>query len=62
LYHMDNTSEFLRRQGVIDLEARFKISLDEALEISDHLPIWAAFALDESGPQNVAAAGAGPVR
>ncbi|MDP1561492.1 MAG: endonuclease/exonuclease/phosphatase family protein [Pirellulaceae bacterium] len=62
LYHVDNTSEFLRRQGVIDLEARFNITLDEALQISDHLPIWAAFALDESGPQNVAGAGAGPVR
>lgn len=62
LYHVENTSEFLRRQGSIDLTARFRISLDEALEISDHQPIWAAFALEESGPQNVAGAGTGPVR
>ncbi|MBL8854589.1 MAG: hypothetical protein JNK57_11535 [Planctomycetaceae bacterium] len=62
LYHVENTSEFLRRQGVIDLAARFRITLDETLEISDHLPIWAAFSLEESGPQNVASGTATTVR
>lgn len=62
LYQAQNTQEFMRRQGVIDLQARFRISLEEALEISDHLPIWAAFALSEAGSQEVASNPTGPVR
>jgi endonuclease/exonuclease/phosphatase family metal-dependent hydrolase len=62
LYHVDKTREFLQRQGVIDLRARFRISLEEALEISDHLPVWAAFSLEEAAAQDVAAVETGAVR
>jgi endonuclease/exonuclease/phosphatase family metal-dependent hydrolase len=55
LLHSDRTSEFLGRCGVIDLQQRFRISLEEALEISDHLPVWAAFTLSEAESANVAA-------
>jgi len=62
VYHVDNTSEFLQRQGAIDLQDRFRISVEEALEISDHVPIWAAFSLDETGPANLASEPAAAVR
>lgn len=54
LYQVQHTQEFMHRQGVIDLQARFRISIEEALEISDHMPIWAAFALSEVASQEVA--------
>lgn len=37
------TQEFTGRAGTLDLQAAFGIELKEALEISDHLPIWAEF-------------------
>ncbi len=42
------TPEFTGRAGVIDLEAMFGISMDEALKLSDHLPIWAEFSMTEA--------------
>lgn len=57
LFHRQKTGEFLQRQGAIDLRARFRISLEEALEISDHLPIWGAFSLDEAGARVAAESG-----
>lgn len=62
LYHADRTAEFLGRQGTIDLQDRFRISVEEALEISDHLPIWAAFSLDEAGATTLASEPAAAVR
>jgi endonuclease/exonuclease/phosphatase family metal-dependent hydrolase len=37
------TNEFTGRAGTIDLQDAFGLTLAEALEISDHLPIWAEF-------------------
>jgi len=34
--------------GVFDLMAEFGLSVDEALEVSDHLPVWAEFSVRES--------------
>jgi len=62
VYHADRTAEFLGRQGTIDLQDRFRISIEEALEISDHLPVWAAFSLDEAGAATLAAEPATAVR
>lgn len=44
------TTEYQNRSGVIDLQERFTISAEAALEISDHMPIWAAFSLQEDVP------------
>ena len=30
---------------------QFNLSLQEALEISDHLPVWAEFSIRENGQQ-----------
>ena len=34
--------------GVFDPMAEFGLPLDEALEVSDHLPVWAEFSVRES--------------
>jgi len=41
------TSEFTGRAGVVDLLRVFNLSMEQALEISDHCPVWAEFSLRE---------------
>lgn len=41
------TGEFTGRAGTFDLQREFNLSLEQALEISDHLPIWAEFSTTE---------------
>ncbi len=45
------TDEFTGQAGVFDFMKRFNLSLEEALQISRHLPVWAEFAFVERGPQ-----------
>lgn len=49
LFDTRATSEYLGRSGVVDLMREFKLSMKQALAISDHLPIWAEFSLLEGG-------------
>ncbi|MFM7108112.1 MAG: endonuclease/exonuclease/phosphatase family protein [Planctomycetaceae bacterium] len=42
------TGEYTGRWGVLDLQDTFGLSLDKALEVSDHNPVWAAFSPWES--------------
>ncbi|MDA0834130.1 MAG: endonuclease/exonuclease/phosphatase family protein [Planctomycetota bacterium] len=42
-----STTEFTGRAEVYDLPRRFGMTLEEAIEVSDHLPIWAEFDVDE---------------
>jgi endonuclease/exonuclease/phosphatase family metal-dependent hydrolase len=37
------TSEYTGRWGVLDLQNTFGLSLDQALTVSDHNPVWACF-------------------
>jgi hypothetical protein len=37
------SNEFTGRAGVMDLEQLFRITREEALDISDHLPIWSEY-------------------
>ncbi len=37
------TVEYAGYAGVFDLQAEFGLTLDQALEVSDHLPVWAEF-------------------
>jgi deoxyribonuclease-1-like protein len=46
------TTEFTGRWGVADIQKVFNLTLDQALELSDHLPIWAEFHMWESAPVN----------
>jgi exonuclease III len=43
------TTEFTGRAGVIDLMREFNLTVQETLEISDHLPVWAEFSVYEGG-------------
>lgn len=43
------TTEYLGRGGVMDLVSEFHLTLDQALVISDHLPVWAEFSPYEGG-------------
>lgn len=50
------TVEFTGKSGVLDLKTEFKLTDDQALEVSDHQPIWAEFSIFEGGsPTPVAA-------
>lgn len=51
-----HTTEFTGAAGVLDMEAEYKLSRDQALEISDHLPVWATFSTAETTPNSLAAA------
>ena len=42
------TAEFSGRAGTIDMESMFGISTEDALKLSDHLPIWAEFSIHEA--------------
>ena len=44
------TNEYTGRSGVLDLTDMFGIKTEEALRISDHLPIWAEFSTMEQIP------------
>ena len=49
------TVEYTGRSGVFDFLKHFNLSLNEALEISDHLPVWADFYCGEGqSPQRTA--------
>jgi endonuclease/exonuclease/phosphatase family metal-dependent hydrolase len=43
------TSEYTGRWGVFDLIREFNLTVDEALNVSDHMPVWAEFNLYEGG-------------
>jgi len=47
LFDRDLTNEFTGRAGVLDVMELFKINMDEALQLSDHMPIWAEFTVVE---------------
>ncbi|MEX0793609.1 MAG: endonuclease/exonuclease/phosphatase family protein [Pirellulaceae bacterium] len=49
------TNEYVGSWGILDLESQFGLTLDEALDVSDHLPVWAAFTATEQP------SGTGPV-
>jgi len=44
------TGEYLGMQGVLDLQNAYRLPLDNALEVSDHNPVWAAFHPCEARP------------
>ena len=44
LFSGTSTSEFTGVAGVLDLQGEYDLTQQEAIRVSDHLPIWAAFA------------------
>ena len=43
IFDTRTTTEYTGRWGVLDLQDTFGLSIDKALEVSDHNPVWAAF-------------------
>lgn len=54
LFQRHATVEFTGRVGVFDVMREFNLTIDEALKVSDHLPIWAEFSLYENGEAQIA--------
>jgi exonuclease III len=56
LFNRRATTEFTGRSGVVDLIREFGLTMPEALEVSEHLPVWSEFSVFEGGqPGQVAA-------
>lgn len=49
LFDQQATAEFTGRGGTFDFLREFNLSLEQALEVSDHLPVWAEFSVFEGG-------------
>ena len=43
------TDEFIGRAGTLDFLRKSNLSIDQAIQVSDHLPIWAEFSIVEGG-------------
>ncbi len=60
LFDRQATSEFTGRWAVLDVQSWFRISREEMLSISDHLPVWATFSAWEStSPASMTSRGSG---
>ncbi|MFG0334395.1 MAG: endonuclease/exonuclease/phosphatase family protein [Maioricimonas sp. JB049] len=44
LFSGTSTQEFTGAAGVLDLEYEYALTREQALDVSDHLPVWATFA------------------
>lgn len=49
VFHGPSTREFTGRTGVLDLQSQYGLTLQQALEVSDHMPVWAEFSVYEAG-------------
>jgi endonuclease/exonuclease/phosphatase family metal-dependent hydrolase len=49
IVHRASTTEFTGTAAVFDLMERYNLTMDQALEVSDHMPIWAEFSIYEGG-------------
>jgi deoxyribonuclease-1-like protein len=49
LFNREATIEFTGRAGLLDLMHECNLTMPQALEVSDHLPIWAEFSIYEGG-------------
>ncbi|MCH2181402.1 MAG: endonuclease/exonuclease/phosphatase family protein [Mariniblastus sp.] len=59
LFYTPSTVEFTGRWGVFGLESVFRLTREQALRVSDHLPVWAEFDVWEGGAPRRAGADPG---
>ncbi len=52
LFDQNFTQEFMHKSGVLDLQQLFGFTREQASDVSDHLPVWAAFSAGELRPPN----------
>ena len=51
VFHAPSTREYTGRWGVLNFESSFNLSREQALRVSDHLPVWAEFDVWEAASQ-----------
>lgn len=56
LFDQRATTEFTGEVGVLDMLRQFNLTMEEALEVSDHCPVWAVFDVREGGKPGAVAA------
>ena len=49
ILHQASTTEFTGTAAVFDLMDQYNLDMDQAIEVSDHLPVWAEFSIYEGG-------------
>jgi deoxyribonuclease-1-like protein len=49
LFQLPATSEYTGRSGVFDFLREYNLTLEQALQVSNHLPVWAEFSMHEGG-------------
>ena len=57
VFHSQATREFTGRGGIFDFLRQYNLSIEEALEVSDHMPVWAEFSAYEGGQPGRIASG-----
>ncbi len=64
VFQLRATCEYAGRSGVYDFMRQYNLTLDQALQVSDHLPVWAEFSIYEGGhhPAVIASQDAAAVR
>jgi deoxyribonuclease-1-like protein len=56
VFQLPATSEYAGQSGIFDFMREFNLTMDQALQVSDHLPVWAEFSVLEGGAQPAVAA------
>lgn len=62
VFQLPATGEHTGRSGVFDFLREYNLTLEEALQVSDHLPVWAEFSAREGGEAPAMAARRGITR
>jgi deoxyribonuclease-1-like protein len=55
IFDARRTGEFTGQWGVLNLQREFGLTMDQALQVSDHCPVWAVFTSQE-GPADASLA------
>jgi deoxyribonuclease-1-like protein len=53
LFDRRATTEYMHRSDVVDVMRQFNLTLNEAANLTEHLPIWAEFHVREGGPGGI---------
>lgn len=51
VFNSRTTVEYTGNSGIMNLKEMFGLTEDEALKVSDHMPVWAVFSMQEGGAQ-----------
>ncbi|NLX53989.1 MAG: endonuclease/exonuclease/phosphatase [Planctomycetaceae bacterium] len=60
VFQLPATSEYMGQSGVFDFLREYNLTLEQALQVSKHLPVWAEFSMHEGGTLPVIAASDAP--